>query len=159
MVFNATLINIWVISWPLGFIGGGNWSIWRKPPTCRKSLNALIEIQTRRRLWSRPECGYSDNVCFRSNSVLVALFLVYKFPLMSHLCPQYQMVIFANAPKSSSICTFFIFKVIDMPFSFAVSKSFYIFRVIFITLSALVNLIFLLFESHSPFLFSTCLTN
>ena len=61
---------------------------------------------------------------------------------MSHLYPQYQMVIFANAPKSSSICTFFIFKVIDMPFSFAVSKSFYIFCVIFITLSALVNLIF-----------------
>ena len=78
----------------------------------------------------------------------MARFLVYKFPLMSHLYPQYQMVIFANAPKGSSICTFFIFKVIDMPFSFAVSKSFYIvcfpdiFCVIFITLSALVNLIF-----------------
>jgi hypothetical protein len=50
MVFNATLINISVISWPVGFIGGGNWRTWRKPPTCRKSLNALFEIQTRRRL-------------------------------------------------------------------------------------------------------------
>ena len=78
----------------------------------------------------------------------MALFLVYKFPLMSHLYPQYQMVIFANAPESSSICTFFNFKVIDMPFWFAVSNYFYIicfrdiFCVIFTTLSALVNLIF-----------------
>ena len=64
---------------------------------------ALIKIRTRHRLWSRPECGYSDNVCFWNNSVLAALFLVYKFPLMSHLYLQYQMVIFANAPEISSI--------------------------------------------------------
>jgi magnesium-transporting ATPase (P-type) len=51
-------------------------------------------------LWLRSL--YSDNACFRNNSILVALFLVYKFPLMPHLCPQNQMVIFANTPESSS---------------------------------------------------------
>jgi hypothetical protein len=94
----------------------------------------------------------------------------------------------------SSICTFFIFKVIDMPFCFAVSKSFYIvcfpdiLQQVWISIRAFSDLRqvggflqvlqfpppikptghditetceldFLLFESHSPFLFSTCLTN
>jgi hypothetical protein len=33
MVFNATFNNISVISWWSGFIGGGNRSTRRKPPT------------------------------------------------------------------------------------------------------------------------------
>jgi hypothetical protein len=33
MVFNATFNNISVISWWSGFIGGGNRSTQRKPPT------------------------------------------------------------------------------------------------------------------------------
>ena len=37
MVFNATFNNISAISWR-SFIGGGNWSTQRKPPTCSKSL-------------------------------------------------------------------------------------------------------------------------
>jgi hypothetical protein len=36
MVFNATFNYIVVVS----FIGGENWSTWRKPPTCCKSLIA-----------------------------------------------------------------------------------------------------------------------
>ena len=42
MVFNANFNNISVISWPVSFIGGGNRSTWRKPPTCRKSLTNFI---------------------------------------------------------------------------------------------------------------------
>ena len=42
MVFNTTFNNISVISWQASFIGGGNWSTMRKPPTCRKSLANLI---------------------------------------------------------------------------------------------------------------------
>jgi len=38
MVFNATFNNISVISWR--FIGGGNQSTRRKPPTSRKSLKS-----------------------------------------------------------------------------------------------------------------------
>ena len=38
MEFNATFDNISAVS----FIGGGNWSIWRKQPTCRKSLTNFI---------------------------------------------------------------------------------------------------------------------
>jgi hypothetical protein len=37
MVFNATFNNIPVIS-AVSFIGGGNWSTWRKPQTCCNSL-------------------------------------------------------------------------------------------------------------------------
>jgi len=37
MVFNATVNNISVISL-VSFIGGGNPSAWRTPPTCHKSL-------------------------------------------------------------------------------------------------------------------------
>ena len=39
MVFNATFNNIPAIS---SFIGGGNWSTLRKPPTCHKSLTTCI---------------------------------------------------------------------------------------------------------------------
>jgi hypothetical protein len=28
----------------VSFIGGGNWSSWRKPQTCRKSLHTLYHI-------------------------------------------------------------------------------------------------------------------
>jgi hypothetical protein len=42
MVFNATFNNISVISWRPVFIGGGNRSTRRKPPTCRKSLTNFI---------------------------------------------------------------------------------------------------------------------
>jgi hypothetical protein len=38
MVFNATFDNISDISWEVNFIGEGNQSTRRKPPTCRKSL-------------------------------------------------------------------------------------------------------------------------
>jgi len=39
MVFNATFKNISAISdMAVSFIGGGNQSTRRKPPTCRKSL-------------------------------------------------------------------------------------------------------------------------
>jgi len=38
MVLNATVNNISVISGAVSFIGGGNRSTWRQPPTCRKSL-------------------------------------------------------------------------------------------------------------------------
>ena len=41
MVFNATFSNISVISWWSVFIGGGNRSTWRKPPTCGNSLTNL----------------------------------------------------------------------------------------------------------------------
>jgi hypothetical protein len=44
MVLNDTF-NILVISWRyslVGFIGGGNRSTQRKPPTCRKSLTNFI---------------------------------------------------------------------------------------------------------------------
>ena len=46
MVFTATFINISVISWlySVSFIGGGNRSTRRKPPTCRKSVTNLINI-------------------------------------------------------------------------------------------------------------------
>ena len=44
MVFNATFNNISAISWQASFIGGGNWSMRRKPPTCRKSLTTLYHI-------------------------------------------------------------------------------------------------------------------
>jgi hypothetical protein len=42
MVFNATFNNISVILW---FIGGGNWSTRRKPPTSRKSLINFIRVR------------------------------------------------------------------------------------------------------------------
>ena len=42
MVFNATLNTISAISWRVSFIGGGNRSTRRKPPTCRKSLTNFI---------------------------------------------------------------------------------------------------------------------
>ena len=44
MVFSATFNNISVISWWLVIIGGGNWRIRRKPPTCRKSLTNFYHI-------------------------------------------------------------------------------------------------------------------
>ena len=44
IVFNTTLSNISVISWATSFIGGGNQSTWRKPPTCRKSLTNFIPM-------------------------------------------------------------------------------------------------------------------
>jgi hypothetical protein len=42
MVFNATFNNISVIYRGSHFIGGGNQSTWRKPPTCHESLTNLI---------------------------------------------------------------------------------------------------------------------
>jgi len=42
MVFNTTFKNISVISWMVSFIGGGNRSTWKKPPTSRKSLTNFI---------------------------------------------------------------------------------------------------------------------
>ena len=43
MVFNATFNNISVISWQsISFIGGGNRSTRRKPPTCHKSLTNFM---------------------------------------------------------------------------------------------------------------------
>jgi hypothetical protein len=41
MVFNATFHNTSVI-YGVSFIGGGNWSTRRKPPTCCKSLTNFI---------------------------------------------------------------------------------------------------------------------
>jgi hypothetical protein len=41
MVFNATFNNISVIV-AVSFIGGGNLSTRRKPPTCHKSLTIFI---------------------------------------------------------------------------------------------------------------------
>jgi len=41
MVFNATFINISIIM-AVSFIGGGNQSTVRKPPTCRKLLTNFI---------------------------------------------------------------------------------------------------------------------
>ena len=41
MVFNVTFNNISVISWQF-YIGGGNESTQRKPPTCLKSLTNFI---------------------------------------------------------------------------------------------------------------------
>jgi hypothetical protein len=38
---NATFNNISYIA-TVSFIGGGNWSTWRKPPTSRKSLSNFI---------------------------------------------------------------------------------------------------------------------
>jgi hypothetical protein len=38
MVFNATFNNIFSYIVVVSFIGGGNRSTWRKPPTCHKSL-------------------------------------------------------------------------------------------------------------------------
>ena len=38
MLFNATFSNISVISVAVSFIGGGNQSTGRKPPTCSKLL-------------------------------------------------------------------------------------------------------------------------
>ena len=98
MVFNATLINISVLSWRsilLVEVTGGPGENPRPVPSHWQNLShnvvhlAMIEIRTCRRLWSRPECVYIlyNNVCLRNNSVLVALFLVYTFPLMSHLYP------------------------------------------------------------------------
>jgi len=40
-MFNVTFNNISVISEAVSFIGGGNWSSWRKPLTFRKSLTKL----------------------------------------------------------------------------------------------------------------------
>jgi hypothetical protein len=44
MVFNATSNNISVITYivVVSFIGEGNWSTRKKPPTCRKSLTNFI---------------------------------------------------------------------------------------------------------------------
>ena len=42
MVFNTTFNNISVISWQSVFIGGGNQSTQRKPPTCQKSLTNFL---------------------------------------------------------------------------------------------------------------------
>jgi hypothetical protein len=44
MVFNGTFNNISSISWQSIFICGGNWSAWRKQPTCRKSLINFYHI-------------------------------------------------------------------------------------------------------------------
>jgi hypothetical protein len=41
MVFNATFNNISVIV-VVGFIGGGNWSTRKKPPTCHKSPTNFV---------------------------------------------------------------------------------------------------------------------
>jgi hypothetical protein len=41
MEFNTIYSKISVISWRSVLIGGGNRSIRRKPPTCRKSLTSL----------------------------------------------------------------------------------------------------------------------
>jgi len=41
MVLSATFNNNSVIV-TVSFIGGGNWSTRRKPPTCRKSLTNFI---------------------------------------------------------------------------------------------------------------------
>jgi len=41
-MYNATFNNISVISWGVNFIGGGNQSTQRKPPTCCKSLTNYI---------------------------------------------------------------------------------------------------------------------
>ena len=43
MVFNATFNNISVIV-AVSFIGGGNQSTWKKPPTCHKSLTNFYHI-------------------------------------------------------------------------------------------------------------------
>jgi len=43
MVSNATYTNILVIYLADSFIGGGNRSTRRKPPTCRKSLANFIK--------------------------------------------------------------------------------------------------------------------
>ena len=43
MVFNATLNNISVISW-LSFIGGVNWSIWRKTTDLPQVIGKLYHI-------------------------------------------------------------------------------------------------------------------
>jgi hypothetical protein len=40
MVFNANFSYIVTVS----FIGGGNWSTQRKPPTCHKSLTNLSHM-------------------------------------------------------------------------------------------------------------------
>jgi hypothetical protein len=42
LMINATFNNILVISLAVSFIGGGNRSTWRKPPTCLKSLTNFI---------------------------------------------------------------------------------------------------------------------
>jgi len=42
MVFNTTFNNISVISCGISFLGGGNRSTRRKPPTCHKSLENFI---------------------------------------------------------------------------------------------------------------------
>jgi hypothetical protein len=41
MVFNV-LSTIFQLYRGVSFIGGGNWSTWRKPPTCHKSLTNFI---------------------------------------------------------------------------------------------------------------------
>jgi len=42
MVFYATFNKYFSYIMALNFIGGGNWSTWRKPQTCRKSLINFI---------------------------------------------------------------------------------------------------------------------
>ena len=42
MVFYATFNKYFSYIVALSFIGGGNWSTWRKPLTCRKSLTNFI---------------------------------------------------------------------------------------------------------------------
>ena len=44
MVFNATFNDISVYIVVVNFIGGGNQSTRRKPPTCRKSLTSFIIV-------------------------------------------------------------------------------------------------------------------
>ena len=50
MVFNTTFNNISVIMWRSVLLGGGNWSVQRKPPTCTKSLNC---VQIKYDKWSK----------------------------------------------------------------------------------------------------------
>jgi hypothetical protein len=42
MVFNAIFQQYFSYIVVVSFIGGGNRSTWRKPPTCRKSLSNFI---------------------------------------------------------------------------------------------------------------------
>ena len=46
----------------VSFIGGGNWSTRRKPPTCRKSLtNSRRSSQLEQKLLHRNQCLQTDN--------------------------------------------------------------------------------------------------
>jgi hypothetical protein len=42
LLLNVTLNNFHSYIVVVSFIGGGNRSTWRKPPTCRKTLTKLI---------------------------------------------------------------------------------------------------------------------